>query len=258
MDPVNTDHAAWLRRRPARGPVRLRLFCFPSAGAGAALFHAWADALPPDVELCPVQLPGREDRIREPLLRHLPTAVHQLAASVEPFRERPFALFGHSMGALVAFETARALRASGAPAPLRLFCSACGAPEAVRARAPVYGLPDEEFLRHVRRLGGVPAPILDDAEMMRLFMPILRADLELHQTYAYRDEPPFDFPITAFGGTEDDEAPPNALDGWRRHTTGDFERLEFPSGHFFIHAAREPFLRALAAALRRLMRDAGI
>jgi medium-chain acyl-[acyl-carrier-protein] hydrolase len=253
--PVNGTATGWLRRLPPKAPVRLRLFCFPSAGAGASMFGAWWHGMPSGVEICAVQLPGREDRRSDPPLRRLPAAVQHLLASLEPFQERPFAFFGHSMGALLAFETARALRSAGSRFPVHLFCSACHAPEDVRAREPAYALPHDKFMEHIRRLGGVPEQILREPDLMRLFIPILRADLELHQTYEYRQQPPFEFPITAFAGLHDTEVPPRALDAWRHHTTGSFERLDFPAGHFFIQFARQSFLQALSAILQRVMDD---
>jgi medium-chain acyl-[acyl-carrier-protein] hydrolase len=200
-----------------------------------------------------VQLPGREDRRDEAPLRRLPAAVSRVCADLEPFRDRPYVFFGHSMGALLAFEATRALRAVGGPAPQHLLCSACRSPEVVRTGTPIYRLPDAEFVRHLRILGGIPEPILRDREMMDLFLPILRADFELLQTYEFRPEPPLRCPITVFGGTHDSEVPPRTLDAWRHHTTGQFERIEFAAGHFFIQTARSTFLRRLSEILGRLM-----
>ena len=199
-----------------------------------------------------MQLPGREDRRNEAPLRRLPAAVSHVCADLETFQERPYVLFGHSMGALLAFETARALRSMGGPAPQQLLCSACRAPEAVRTATPTYHLPDAEFVRQLRSFGGMPEPILRDREMMELFLPILRADFELLQTYEFRPEPPLGCPLTTFGGEHDPDVPPHTLGAWRRHTTGAFERLEFPSGHFFIQTARSGFLRTLSEILGRL------
>jgi medium-chain acyl-[acyl-carrier-protein] hydrolase len=231
----------------------LRLFCFPPAGAGASLFSTWARELPAGVEVCSVQLPGREDRRAEAPLRRLPAAMSDVCADLRPFWDQPYVLFGHSMGALLAFEAARALRAVGDPAPQQLLCSACRSPEAVRTETSVYRLPDAEFIRHLRVLGGIPEPVLRDPEMMELFLPILRADFELLQTYEFRSQPPLRCPITVFGGTQDTEAPPHILDAWRHHTTGPFDRIEFASGHFFIQTERSTFLRRLSEILERLM-----
>jgi medium-chain acyl-[acyl-carrier-protein] hydrolase len=231
----------------------LRLFCFPPAGAGASLFSTWTRELPGGVEVCSVQLPGREDRRAEAPLRRLPAAVSEVCADLGPFRDWPYVFFGHSMGALLAFEAARALRAVGGPAPQQLLCSACRSPDAVRSGTPIYRLPDAEFVGHLRVLGGIPEPVLRDREMMELFLPILRADFELLQTYEFRPEPPLRCPITVFGGAQDPEVPPRALDAWRHHTTGPFDRIEFRSGHFFIQAERSAFLRVLSEILERLM-----
>lgn len=254
---VNTIKPAWLRQLPSKGPIRLRLFCFHSAGAGASMFSTWANELPAGVEVCPVQLPGREDRSSDPPLRRLHAAVKHLSTSVEPFHEHPFAFFGHSMGAVLAFETARALRRAGSRLPLHMFCSACHAPDVVRSGAPAHELPREEFLAHIRRIGGVPEPILCEPDMMEVFMPILRADLEAYETYEYCHEAPFEFPITALAGLHDTLVPPRAMDAWRHHTVGAFERLDFASGHFFIRLERQSFLRALSTLLRRLIEHTG-
>src|SRR5262245_13516853 len=147
------------------GAARLRLLCFPHAGGGTALYRSWAGALPPGVELGIALLPGREARLHEPPIDRMDTLVASLLKDIAPYLDRPYALFGHSLGALVAFELARALRAAGAPAPRALLVSANPAPQLVHDDPPIHDLPEPLFLEEIRRYGGMPATVLQSPEL---------------------------------------------------------------------------------------------
>ena len=224
----------WVSIPAPRPDASVRLFCFPFAGGGASAYRSWASLFPPDVEVCAVQLPGREERFREPLLRHHQTLVAHACGGMQRLLDRPFALFGHSMGALIAFECARRLRRHG-HRPVELFASACHAPQLPLPRKPIHDLPDAQLLREVGRLGGTPAQVLENAELMDLIKPVLRADLMLHETYAYGEEPPLDAPITALAGADDPVVRPAHIEPWSAQTSGPFAMKEFAGGHFFIH-----------------------
>ncbi|HEY1379547.1 MAG TPA: thioesterase domain-containing protein, partial [Gemmataceae bacterium] len=175
---VGTDRwLAYVRPRPL---ASVRLFCFPYAGGGASVFRGWADGLPSAVEVCPVQMPGRETRFREPAFTRLPLLIEALAESLYPHLDRPFAFFGHSLGALVAFELARRLRRDGSPEPQHLFVSGSGAPQARdHSGAVIHTRPADEFWQEVGRLNGTPAEVLTDGELRDLLLPTLRADFAL-------------------------------------------------------------------------------
>jgi medium-chain acyl-[acyl-carrier-protein] hydrolase len=235
-----------------RDGAALRLFCFPYAGAGASLFSTWQARLPPEIEVCPVQLPGRESRWREAPLTLCGPLLEGVARALEPALDRPFALFGHSLGALLAFELARYLRRHAGVAPRRLFVSAHRAPHLPRSGVPFHVLPDAAFVEHVRRLGGTPAEVFEQPALRRLVVSLLRADLALCETYVYRAEAPLTCPIVACGAVQDRLVRPPELAAWRRHTRGPFALRLFPGDHFFVRGAAAPLLRAIAADLTSL------
>lgn len=230
----------------------MRLFCLPFAGGGASTYRLWPAALPSSVEVCPIQLPGREDRYREPALTSMVGLSRALSRELLPFLDKPFAFFGHSMGTLVAFETARALRHSAAPAPLAMFLAAYPAPHLPLARAPIHQLPDEEFLREMRRMQGTPEAVLDNAELMAFVLPTLRADFEACDTYACPSEPPLDCPFFLYGGTDDREVHPQGLERWREQTSSAFSQRMFPGAHFFVQSHRDRLLDDIAGRLASL------
>jgi medium-chain acyl-[acyl-carrier-protein] hydrolase len=184
------------------------------------------------------------------------TDVHSLVESavvgLEPFFDRPFAFLGHSNGAVIAFELMRRLRRGGGALPVAFFPTGRPAPQLPRTVPPIHALPDPEFVEGLRRLGGTPEEVLAHPELMALVSPMLRADFAISETYAYRDEPPFAIPMTAFGGARDEDVSPEGLQAWREQTTGAFGAHMFPGGHFFIHDDREQVLAELSAELRRV------
>lgn len=244
---------SWVMYRKPRPQARLRLFCFPYAGGGAAVYRTWADDLPAAVDVCPVQIPGRESRMREPALTSVDALTAALIPALAPLFDLPFAFFGHSMGALLAFELTRALRRQQRPQPIHLFASGHRAPQLPKENDPIYNLPEAEFIQELRQFNGTPEPVLQNAELMTLLLPVLRADFQVVGTYSYRPEPPLACPISALGGTEDHEVSPEAVAAWREQTTGEFTQRMYPGDHFFINSLREPLLRDLALDTTRLL-----
>jgi medium-chain acyl-[acyl-carrier-protein] hydrolase len=246
--PDNASNSPWLVRYRPDARAGLRLICLPYAGGSAAVFRPWAETLAPVAEVCAVQLPGRGSRLPEPPLEELPHIVEALADGLRPYWQRPYALFGHSMGALIGFELARRLRREGAPPPQILFVSGRRAPQTPSTDSPTHDLPDPEFIEHLRGLGGTPAELLANPELMQLMLPVLRADFAVCQTYAYRDEPPLEFPISVFGGLSD-STERDKLEGWRTHTRAGFSLHMLPGDHFFLNSSRQLLLRTIAARL---------
>lgn len=228
----------------------LRLICFPYAGAGASVFRSWAGGHVPDVEICAVQLPGRESRITELPVADLCELVPRLSDALEPYLDRPFAFFGHSIGALVSFELARELRRTRSVEPVHLFVSGCPAPH-----HPDFDrlseLPESEFLGRLAQFNGTPPEVLQHPELMQLMLPTLRADFSLRDRYRHRDEAPLGCPITAFGGMDDGHVSGAKLEGWKRHTRERFQLWLFQGDHFFLRTAQEPMLEALSSLLLR-------
>jgi medium-chain acyl-[acyl-carrier-protein] hydrolase len=195
----------WVRSKP-NPQAALRLLCFPYAGGTASVFRAWHLALP-EVEVYGIQLPGRANRFLEPAFTRAPDLVEVLAPALEGLFDKPFVFFGHSMGAIISFELARWLRCHGKPLPRRLFVSGRRAPQTPDAVPPRYLLNDVDFITSLSELNGIPDEVMNNPELVRLALPALRADVELSETYEYREEPPLECPITAFGGVDDNEVP---------------------------------------------------
>lgn len=240
----------WLMLSKPNPQARLRLFCLPYAGGGAALYRGWAAALPAAIEVCAVQLPGRETRWREPPFTRMAPLIEALAAVLAPYLDRPFALFGHSMGALIAFEAARRLRGPSGLGPVHLMVAAHRAPQLPPVAAPCHALPDAALKERLITFNGTPAEVLANAELMALLLPLVRSDFELVETYTFADAPLLDCPLTAMGGADDAETSKEALDAWRAVTRGRFRLRLLPGGHFFIHQSGAALLAALSAELQ--------
>jgi medium-chain acyl-[acyl-carrier-protein] hydrolase len=239
----------WLVCPQANPQARLRLLCLPFAGGGVHSFRGWAEELPPEVELWSVQLPGREVRIGEDPLSHIEQVIEPIAEAMGDHFEGSFALFGHSMGALIAFELARQLRRLGAPQALHLFVSGHGAPQLPDPDPPIHDLPEAEFIKEVSQLNGTPPKFFASPELVALMLPSLRADFALCETYVHREEPPLECPISAYGGLQDPELTRSRLDAWRDQTDEGFVVRMFPGDHFYIQTARRLFLQMLGREL---------
>jgi surfactin synthase thioesterase subunit/glycosyltransferase involved in cell wall biosynthesis len=240
---------AWFPPFNDSADVKMRLFCFPYAGGGTAIFQGWVRHFPPGVALAPARLPGRETRIDERPIDSMEVLILALADAIAPCLDKPFALLGHSMGAAVAFELARALRQRGKPAPACLFASAARAPQLRRGHIPPPAPSDAELLEELRRLDGVPPELLENEEWIRLALPALRADTTLYRNYVYAEGPPLDCSIRAYGGLDDERISRTQIEAWSAQTTKDFSLEMFPGGHFFLKTHQEEFLRALSRDL---------
>ncbi|QBD78791.1 thioesterase [Ktedonosporobacter rubrisoli] len=240
----------WLVRSKAQ--PRLRLFCFPYAGGGASIYRQWFNKLPRDIEVCAIQLPGRENRIQEPPFTQLSPLVKTLRQVLAPYLDLPFAFFGYSMGAHISFELARLLRRQQQPGPAHLFIAAAHAPQLPHRDEAIHDLAEPEFLAKLASLGGTPEAVLQNAELMELLSPTLRADFKLYETHAYIAETPLDCPITAFGGEQDATVSRQELMAWNEQTTKAFKLYIFPGDHFFLHGEQERLLQATTQALLTL------
>jgi medium-chain acyl-[acyl-carrier-protein] hydrolase len=242
----------WFARSEPKPHAKLRLFCLPHAGSGPAIYRPWLAQMPPEIELRLIQLPGRETRLREQPFTHIGPLIEALAPAVEAELDKPYMLFGHSMGALVAFELARALRRRGAPAPLELLISGRRAPQLDDTDAPLHKLPEDAFIAAmVERYNGIPQIILDDLELLRLFLPTLRADLAVIETYEYAPEAPLDCSITAFGGSNDARARLADLQAWQAQSSWPVSIQQFPGGHFYLQDERDALIAAIVATALR-------
>lgn len=239
----------WFVRPRPNPQARLRMFCLPYAGGGASAYVPWASLLPSEIELVAVQLPGRERRIREAAFTRIEALTAALLPQLLPQLDRPFVLFGHSMGALISFELTRALRRQGLQ-PRALLVSGHRAPQLPDRRRPVHALPEAELIDELRQMNGTPEEVLAHPELLELLVPIMRADFELCETYRYAAEPPLALPISAFGGLQDPLFNREELAGWCEQTSAACTQRMLPGDHFFIHANRQMLIQAILLDLR--------
>jgi medium-chain acyl-[acyl-carrier-protein] hydrolase len=242
--------STWFVKSEPDPRARTRLFCFPYAGGSDLIFRKWPETLSPAVEVCPVLLPGRGVRMRELPFTDLHSLVDAFLPIMGAHLDRPFALFGHSMGGAIAFEVSRRLRREYGVEPQHLFISGRSAPHLTNNLRPIYNLPEPEFKEELRRLNGTPAEVLEHPELMEMLLPLLRADISLSQTYNCESRPSLTCPLTVFGGAGDTDEVPAGLEAWCEHTVGTFNLRMFEGDHFFINTARRHLLRALENALR--------
>lgn len=242
----------WLANHKPNPQASLRLFCFPYAGGAASIYHKWPGMFPATIEICPVQIPGRGERLREPPFTQFPPLTQTIAEGLREMLDKPFAFFGHSMGAIISFELTRLLRRQGGPLPVHLFVSGRSAPTIPDADPPTYDLPEPEFIEELQRLKGTPKEVLEHPELMELLIPLLRADFELIQNYLYTPEPPLDCPITAFGGLQDDEVSRENIEAWHEQTTRAFSLRMLQGDHFFLNHSLHPIIEVVCRELARI------
>lgn len=238
-------------RRSTNPQIRMRLFCFPYAGGRAAEYYPWRSAFPPQIEVVPVELPGRGRRLATPPLRRLTPLLSSLLPAIERWLDKPFALFGHSMGGIISLELAHLLRETPTSGPAHLLVSGCRAPHMRDKRPPTHDLSDDAFIQYLRRLNGTPEEVFQTPELLDLLLPILRADLELYETYRYETETraPLACPITVYGGRQDALVNQEQLAGWRGYTTGCFTRRIFTGGHFYFRTNKTALLTNMVQRL---------
>jgi surfactin synthase thioesterase subunit len=228
-----------------------RVFCFAHAGGGPSFYRPWGAFLRPEIAVRRVLLPGRESRLEEPPFRHIADLVDPLCSALEPQLNRPYALFGHSMGAVIAYEVARRLSARGTAGPRCLIVSGRKAPGLPANRPLLSALPDDEFVRAVARLGGMPPEVLNEPDLVATVLPALRADYELAETYEPLPGGLLDCPVIGYLGTCDPEVEYTQMLDWQRATTGEFTMRAFRGGHFYLRGARPDVLHAVREDLSR-------
>ncbi|WP_103125315.1 thioesterase II family protein [Nostoc cycadae] len=244
-----SSYNSWIICPKANPLADLRLFCFPYAGGSSLLFRSWADYLPPFIEVCAIELPGRGRQIKLPLCNNMDVLVDAIASIIHPYLDKPFAFFGHSMGGLISFELARLLRKKYHLLPVHLFISGRHAPQIPDSYPAIHNLPEADFIAEIRHLNGTPPAVLENSELMQLFQPILRADFAVLETYIYTPEPPLACPISVFGGLQDSEVSCDELQAWQEQTTTNFNLDMFPGDHFFLHSAQSMLIASLAKYL---------
>jgi len=243
--------SAWLVR-PTPAKRRMRLYCFSFAGGSASTYLPWQAELSPDIEVCPIQLPGRGMRMLEEPFTSFPklvATIAQVLANEYQQDRRPFAFFGHSLGAAVSFEVARFNAIHALPMPQHLIVSGCDAPQHQSPSKNLHLLSDDELIEALREFNGSPPEVLAHRELMKLLLPCLRADFTLSESYEYRNAPPLNIPITVFAGKLDPHILPADVIEWRKETTGPYRLQWFEGDHFFINPEQDLVLQCIAAEL---------
>jgi surfactin synthase thioesterase subunit len=242
---------SWIAFAQPAPAARVRLFCFAHAGGGASLYRGWQQALGDDVHVCPVQLPGRESRIDEAPIDRLDDLLAALDDALGPLTDLPFAVFGHSIGALIGFEFGRLSMARRGKAPIHLFVSASQAPTERQVRAGGAALSDDAFLARVGGICAIPQPVLDDPEARQLVLPALRADFAINDAYTYPGGAPLPCPISIFGAADDALVDEAALKPWKSQTSArSFLRI-FPGDHFYLKADPDGVQAMVSRVLQR-------
>lgn len=256
-----SDGDAWGRQRPPAGgrwivggdppstEAKLRLFCFAHAGGGAAFFFPWRRALAPDIDVRPILLPGRESRAREQPHRRIEQLLDPLCDALGACLELPYVLFGHSTGAVIAYEAARRLSAGGLRSPSALLVSGRRAPGLTSSRPAYSEMSHQELLAALKDLNGTPDVLLEHPALLEAMLPTLRADLEINEHYRPLAGPALTCPVVAYLGTADRHVDHSELVAWHGRTSGRFIARTFEGDHFYLKGDRPDVMRALAEDL---------
>ncbi len=229
--------------------AKFRLFCFPYAGGSATIYRQWVQNPSENLEVYAVELPGRGRQIKSPPFSQLQPLVGAIATALLPYLDIPFAFFGHSMGGLLSFELTRLLCSQYHLTPLHLFISARRAPQIPSTARQIHNLPEADFLEEIGSFNGTPKQVLENQELMQMFLPILRADFSVLENYTYTPEPPLDCPISIFGGWQDQGLNYASLEAWQEQTTKSFSLDMFEGDHFFLHSFQEILIQKIVEKL---------
>jgi medium-chain acyl-[acyl-carrier-protein] hydrolase len=239
----------WLQRKTV-GTPRARLFCFPYAGGSSTVYAQWQAGLDPAIEVCAVQLPGRGVRLVEAPCWSMPDLIGALLGALRGNDDLPFAFFGHSLGALIAFELARHCQWHGLPTPAHLIVSGSSAPQARAASRNLHAMDDALLFKELEVYNGTPPEVLQNRELMSMVLPSIRADFALAEQYVYRNGPLLDMPLTAFAGKSDPHVSPGQVAGWQKETVGRFQEQWFEGDHFFLAPRQKDILEYVGNLLR--------
>ncbi|WP_433893439.1 thioesterase II family protein [Streptomyces sp. CA-111067] len=248
MTAPGSTETRWFRRHATAAEPRLRLVCLPHAGGAATFFHSWGGAFGDDVEVLAARYPGRQDRIADPFIDDMGALADAVTDALPPFLDRPIALFGHSMGASLAYEVALRLQDRHGVRPTALFVSGREAPHRVTPK-DVHLRTDEQLAAEVRRLGGADAALLDDPDLRDLVLPAIRSDFKVAGTYRAPAALPVGCPVVGYVGDEDPNVGVTEMGRWSEVATGGFSLRVFPGGHFYLVSERATLIRDLSGRI---------
>lgn len=245
-----SSQSPWLSFPSSPADPNMRIFCLPYAGGNASVYHAWAKAISPLIQVCPVELPGHGTRLREPLRTSLNELVRDLVEVIAPLLDRPYAVLGHSMGAAIAMQLAAQLEHIGSLQPTRVFVMAFPPLHLPRRHAPLHQLDDEDLIEAIRSFGGTPEVVIQHPEMMEMMLPILRADFQLIETGSADFDRRLRSCLTACSGLQDSEASLSEMGQWRSYTEGSFTLRSYPGNHFFPWGCLDDVIRDIETDLQ--------
>lgn len=223
----------------------LRIFCFPYSGGGASAYFPWIDKLSSSLELVSIQLPGRENRFHEPLVSNLDVIIAELCKEFERYKEKPFIVFGHSLGALLCYEFVKGVHKLYNTYPKHMFISASKAPHMPFRIKKLSHLSDVQVIKELSVYGGIDQTLKENIQILKIFLPIFRNDFSIGENYSYRKFTPFPFNITVFHGVNDPTVKEEEINAWQKYTTGHFESFSFEGGHFFIKNKQDEILKVI-------------
>ncbi|MEM1370558.1 MAG: alpha/beta fold hydrolase [Cyanobacteria bacterium P01_H01_bin.15] len=228
----------WLVCPFPRSQPQIRLFCFAYAGGAASVFHHWGAAFPSSIEVCAIELPGRARRLIEPPFQNLPELLAALGPALLPYTNIPFACFGHSLGALLAYEFSHWTRQKRQQVPKKIFVSAASSPNLPQREPLMHVLNDQDFIAELKRYNGTPHEVLENTELMEFMLPTLKADFAILETYQYPAHPILKSPIQGFWGQTDEIVTQEEMQAWS-HLTIDYSLKTFPGDHFFLFEPKQ-------------------
>ncbi len=247
---MNNNVSSWFTTYNHSLKNQAKIFAFPYSGAGASVYLQWASYFSQHgIDFIGVQLPGRENRRGDKPLSNLSVLIDHLLSAITPYTHQPFVFFGHSLGALVAFELSRALHKKGLALPKHLFVSAFRPPSLPNPNKALHQLEREAFIDGIRAYGNTPEAVLSNTVLMDMFLPMLRADFALNETYCYKKEAPLSCPITVFKGSEDSFVNPNNMGYWQQETQAKYEEVEYKGHHFFLDEHKQSISQRLVDAI---------
>ncbi len=244
------ENTRWLSCYKPNPRAKLRMFCFPYAGGGASIFRTWTEGLPTWTEVCPVQLPGRENRIQEKPFTIMEQLITATATALMPYFDLPFVFFGHSMGAWIAYELACYLRKNNNLTPKHLFVAGRFAPH-IPEPDKFHLLPEKEFKEQLKIYNGTPSVVLENDEFMQLLIPLLKSDFSVCETYSYTPREPLECPISVFNGKDDHLIDEKELCSWQQHTSNKCRVEIFQGEHFFLRTAQKELLKSITSDLEQ-------
>lgn len=251
---MKTMHDNWISIPKVAKDAKIRVFFFPFAGGGAGIYYQWAKDFPSNIEVCCVNLAGREKRFLEKAESNFSNLISDLYRAILPYTNKPFAFFGHSMGALISYELAILFRKNSNILPSCLFLSARSAPHIKHNQEHIHNLPDDLFVERLhKRYNGIPSVIMSEKDLLNLFLPTLRADIKMVELHEHKEKEALSCPIVAFCGSEDNIATKENVSSWKDYTLSNFDIEIIEGDHFFINTSKSIIINKIISTIDNIL-----